>query len=153
MSDHIDTRDGTWRKATAEEANRSKTDALILDALSHKSYWVKEEPVPPLPTDLWTVIRVTWRDETDETHRVLTLDHAVDDPQDLAWSGLHPQALPSLITGFEVLASPERWLRDRTIREEVRREAVKAVLNRVAEEHALRSDQLDAIAYEFKMDE
>jgi hypothetical protein len=75
------------------------------------SYWVREAPMPPLPTAPYTVIRVTWRRDFPLPGGVgPTSDRVLDSIgnwQPITPGGTYrPASLQRDITGFEVLSEP-----------------------------------------------
>jgi hypothetical protein len=152
MTDYIDTREG-WREAT-EEDYRDATEWLTAYSKSGgiTRRWVREEPVPPLPTEPYTAVRVKrW---TGKEHdyllqpdgKWLLLDgsgrgHAVAD-----------YTLAEDITSWELLAEPRAGAVKRA-EESARRLTAKAVLDRVHELQNGRNGTTDgllvAIAREF----
>lgn len=73
-------------------------------------WWARESPVPPLPTEPYTVIRVTWRDP-----EYLTGSHIYTLSSDRYWcpqnrhaEAERPDGLAALITGWEPLAEPRK---------------------------------------------
>ena len=152
MSDHIDTSDGTWREVPADTPAEAGRDRLVFDGVDRTRIWVKEEPVPPLPTEPDTLISVYWLHHTARPRRGRLVFNGA------AWCAVAPgmgaympRELAEIITGFEVLAEPlpHRWL---THEEEVRRETAKAVLDRIAEEPWAREVDLSKRRREFKVD-
>ncbi len=144
-----------WREATVDDVNRSKTDALIFDGLARKRYWVREEPVPPLPTENDTTILAAFRlGDFTRLHLVDGYWHTVIAPKEQTWT---PDSLAKSITGFEVLAMPPARVHELPMRtdEQIRRETAKAVLDRVRQARAeLRGDAtLNRIAREFGVDQ
>ena len=99
--------------------------------------WVREEPVPPLPTEPYTVIRVTWKDEVT---RQLLEDDLMLDIDGMYWldagDEIAPEALTKRIAGFEVLSEP-------------RAVTAKAVLDRIASEPWAREVDLTKWRCEF----
>jgi hypothetical protein len=122
MSQHIDTREG-WREINVrgEEASIYAVYQLAeydKETGNLKRAWVRESPVPPLPTEPYTVVRVTRCDE--EPTLVGAVLHL--DPKDdrYPWVGEGDAWPADTIQGFEVLSEPRTvtamamstWFRD-----------------------------------------
>ena len=112
MSDHIDTRDGTWREVPPESHNLiGVRDALArFEPGKPGRWWVKEEPMPPLPTEARTSIKVTYT-LVQQDYRERTREDWVLLDNGLAWMSdacefTTADDLQACITGFEVLAVP-----------------------------------------------
>jgi len=121
-------------------------------------------PVPPLPTEPYTVIRVTWKPPYEERPDVLML---VNDGHSWQCYGQHdtPRYLADRISAFEVLSERRaviakavraEFFADVSVdarhdRENVRRETAKAVLDRISDEldDGMRREWLTTIAREF----
>lgn len=106
-------------------------------------FWVRDAPVPELPTEPYTVIRVAWNDRR-RWAEVLTL---VGD----RWGEYTADDLSRNITGFKVLAEPHivRTYLMEEQRQALRRETVRAVLARVRSAGGTPWGTLDDIASEF----
>lgn len=105
MSD-FDTPEG-WREVPSADIKPGQRYLRVIDSQlsvrpDRPRYFVREEPVPPLPTERFTVIRVDWRDSQRIGARVLFNINGWYDPV------LHEKVcdLDEKITGFEVLAKP-----------------------------------------------
>lgn len=91
-------------------------------------YFIRDEPTP-LPTEPYTVVRVTWVTGSP-TGRILALG------DDGLWTGrMSPASVADSITGFEVIAEPRAGAVKRA-EESARRLTAKAVLERVREREA-----------------
>lgn len=96
--------------------------------------WIPEEPVPPLPTEPWTVVLVKWREPRDgATEASLMWDGYTWSAEQVG--SFQVNWLRSRITGFEVLTQPSSVLDAAGEAFEaglkrVRRETAKAVLDR-----------------------
>lgn len=147
MSDYIDTRQG-WTEVSHSEAGE---EYVVYTDGSRDRYWVREEPVvplPPLPTAAYTVIRVTWVPMHRALNDLFMLlpEKYMNDSQWRGAAGSSKQAwLIERISGFEVLSEP-------------RAVVTKAVLGRVRETGVMHllllanpanGDELDQIAREF----
>jgi hypothetical protein len=155
MTDHIDTRDvppsNPSKPASLEyvQGVRDALDEIAAGLKLHgnvdpedifqarrKFYGGDQEPVPPLPTEPYTVIRVTWEEglAPDNGADVLLLTHWG------AWSvNMHrykPEQLRALITGWEPLAEP-------------RAVTAKAVLRSLESGKGIYSERLAFIEREF----
>lgn len=108
--------------------------------------WVREEPVPALPTAPYTVIRVTWAAAKEPGVLTLTAAHH--------WVSLGGDAyrhdfVAEQISGFEVLAEPHRDLGEYTqgavdtMLRLARRETAKAVLDRLQDLRGLKYGDRD----------
>lgn len=105
MSEYIDTRDG-WREISGTESS-SGQDILVLRiggraGRYQNRYWVREDPVPPLPTVRNTVIRVSC-DGPEAGCWFLGGEFwwQIGSELELSTEDLHER-----IAGFEVLAEP-----------------------------------------------
>ncbi len=139
-----------WREVTFDKAVRPYV-ASYPDEKTGR-YWVREEPVPPLPTEPWTVIRVNWKHQVDGSPDVLMLLDYMS-----AWAynmtRIKPEHLAERITGFKVLAAPvipddEPVVLETTHElrlEQVRRETAKAVLTFVSESLGQRRIRADGL--------
>lgn len=117
-----------WREYSLNDMARDEENCLVLygGGMRPDRVWYPEEPVPPLPTEPYTVIRVRW---AEKIHRpdVLVLRGGTWDG--LGWNWAESvEEVQARITGFEVLARPtvtdEAWA---TIRREAREEAERDV--------------------------
>jgi hypothetical protein len=100
-----------WREVTEREWLSTPIDADHLELASNGKirHWVREVPVPALPTAPYTVIRVTWRDDQrDPDEYALMVGTGTG-----KWAYLLTDAgtfssdvLATLITSFEVLSEP-----------------------------------------------
>ena len=104
MSDTFDPGPG-WRKTDGFEADNVKSgpDPRVVEFWDGRgwTYWVREVPVPLLPTQPYTVIRVTWDDGAETTEDLIL-------SEDDGWVNLandHPLALGPMIS-FEILSEP-----------------------------------------------
>lgn len=120
-----------WR----EVSGTAQTPDLVqyMDGLPIR-LWVRESPVPPLPTEPYTVIRPEWKNGPLDSDKLWVLD------EEGLWgaAGWDPSVLADCITGFVVLAEP-------------RAVTAKAVIDR-AREHFLYDDArryLSNLATEF----
>lgn len=106
-----------WREVTDSEYRHSLGQPRLLSTDGSQGqgtrYWVREAPVPPLPTAPYTVIRVTWKDTGDQERLVLS-------DSGTWWGPLMADGLRERITSFEVLSEP-------------RAVTAKAVIDRVSE--------------------
>lgn len=126
VTGYIDTREG-WRKVNLSEyynaRKRHETTLVLDDNPGSPTFWVREEPVPPLPTEVGVSIETT-REGTSEkqrwfcsgAHWWLIGSTTVRTATDLAAS----------ITGFEVLAEPCSQHYGHEDLEKVRRETAAA---------------------------
>lgn len=114
------------RDATAERM------LVLHEAGKPTRVWAEDEPVLPLPTEPYTVIRVTWRDREDRSPAEMTF-------LDGDWINIHGSAyssgwLTKIVAGFEVLARPAGEEAVARVEDRVRRETAKAVLDYVEQE-------------------
>jgi hypothetical protein len=130
MTDHIDTRDG-WREVTQEESERFKGPSLIWDGLTHRRWFVPEEPVPALPE---TPLPTEKRDALWAIYDRYTIPNDTQEERGLGFDAFMREVLAAL-----------EW--------EPRAVTAKAVLDRVRDEGILRNanahDVADEIATEF----
>lgn len=128
-----------WREVGVDEANAQ--ESIRHATRDSMRYWVREAPVPPLPTEPYTVIRVTWREDSDYARRRVN-PVLIRQPETAyhqwAWSDDgdsfgDDSDVRSKVTGFEVLAEPRPLPLDTDddFEERVRRETAKAVLEAV----------------------
>lgn len=130
--DVFDPGDG-WRRASHEEWVEADVSLALNERGGGVTYWVREAPVPPLPTEPYTVIRVEWKEGLRRDARELVRWSATWESED---NLLAPEELANRITGFEVLAEPCSQHYGHEDIEEARRETAQAVLDRALEEHA-----------------
>lgn len=154
MSDYIDTREPGWRRTTpGEEKWPNAIERIEYFRDGREIGWVREEPVPPLPSQPWTLIWVVWRDRVmDAAPRALYLNPALD------WydgnQSYTPGVLSRSITSFEVLAWPAdrhdaEFERQRDLM--LKRTTAKAVLDRIASEPWARETDLQKWRDEFEV--
>lgn len=101
MSDYIDTREG-WREGRADKAIYPYLVQFNSEGIGR--YWVREEPVPPLPTEPYTVIYTTGAKGYSDWALVRRVS---EDWAELAKGSVFTdEQLLRCITGFEVLSEP-----------------------------------------------
>ena len=160
MSDRIDTRDGSWREVPADTPAEAGRDRLVFDGVDRTRIWVREEPVPPLPTAEGTTIRVTASTDPDLVGALLHLDLS---DADYPWHG-NSDAYPARnITGFEVLAEPRAIRANELLADaleahgdQVRRETAKAAIERyrdIRPQHASGDGAAAQVEREFEVEE
>jgi hypothetical protein len=129
-----------WRQADRPE--KGSYAYLRVDDEDH--YFFRVQPAPPLPTEPYTVIRVTWQDGCSPAE-VLTL---VGD----MWGDYTAGNLSRNITGWEPLAEPvvpgtpniPKWIGDA-----IRKETAKAVVAEYRQTFAGYRMQHEAVAAKF----
>lgn len=152
-----------WREVDRDDWYNASQETLALEKGKHDpaaKYWVHEQPVPPLPTEPYTVIRVTW-DPGHEGDWPSVLALGVD--REWAWSTvggtgfIDVHDLPKWITGFEVLAAPRHIFDVDCIGrlEQVKRDTARTVLDRLPTVWAHNGDVYDTravLAREFEVE-
>lgn len=99
MSDYIDTREG-WRQITGAPAG-DEDEIRYRDRDGNVRYWVREEPVPPLP--IWAVVQYGGGVDDPPTTWVHTPMGWLQ-WTDQGWFSPAPEWSPP--PGFEVLSEP-----------------------------------------------
>jgi hypothetical protein len=106
-----------WREVDPTETSGREVVSHFPVGAKAGRYWVREAPVPPLPTAPYTVISVTESTDPDLRGQVLTFDGAG------YWSNsghtLGPASMARRVQAFEVLSEP-------------RATTAKAVLDRIS---------------------
>ena len=110
-----------WRRVTAFTGHTGERIQWWSGTEWHN--WIREEPVPPLPTEPYTVIRCSY--PTSESVRVRLPNGT--------WNGQSDDYVRAELTGFEVLAEPRDVNDERYVKgyDAARRETAKAVLDRI----------------------
>ncbi len=175
MSDHIDTRDG-WREIHGEMLHEGQ-DVLVLRTqgdLASGRFWVREEPVAPLPTEENTLVFARFGENSADEIVLMSdgwrfLGDLISDDSRRHVTGFEVLAVPVSDTEYQaghrqgqVDAANGEWRRDvipfesdNSFESRVRRETAKAVLDRVRHLHGpgvAWDEAIAAVAREFGVD-
>lgn len=88
-----------WRPLAIDEILEGGGEVITYSTGADMRSWVREVPVPPLPTAPYTVIRVTYDPAKTQYEFCLWPDYGW-------WSKDGGRLIEERITGFEVLAEP-----------------------------------------------
>lgn len=129
-----------WRRGNVGDWPSLKGKFIVMwDNEQPQEVWHYKAPVSPLPTEPYTVIRVTWQDQEAQQRKS---GHVFTLFEDGLWGIASPEQIRERITGFEVLAVPVQTAEVRAFDlvreeradlarqfEEVRRETAKAIVS------------------------
>lgn len=106
MPDYIDTREPGWRRTTRSETEWPRAIARIEYFEEGREIgWVREEPRLTLPTEPYTVIRVTWATGARKGAQDILVNH-LGGWCDLEGTIYDRRTAAESITGFELLSVP-----------------------------------------------